>query len=273
MSNLYTYCISHKNLNFLDSLNINMVGSGNYSKNPDFYNKNWLKDDNGENISFKNKSFGTLTSHYWFWKNMLQSHKKDDWIAFCHYRRFWVKKNVGPTIDIKDLKNNLLNSIPKNDDHYETFLPKKIFVNKVKFTKLIKKGYKNYLRDPSILFNNRKNNIELHFDMFHGFQFLSKATDVMSLEDRSDFKSYGKLDSFHPFQIFICKPHTLSLLYQKTFDWIFECEKVFEDYTLKGYGQERLYDFLAERFFSFYFEKYTKNKIIPYVMIKKFDEI
>jgi len=32
---------------------------------------------------------------------------------------------------------------------------------------------------------------------------------------------------------------------------------------------ERLYDFLAERFFSFYFEKYTTIKITPYKLLKE----
>tara|TARA_B100000767_G_C19722121_1_gene517758 strand:- start:102 stop:920 length:819 start_codon:yes stop_codon:yes gene_type:complete len=268
MADLYTYCLSHKNLNFLNPLNINIIGTGNYSKNYDYYPKDWLKDDSGKNISFKNKSFGSLTSHYWLWQNMLDKHKKNDWIAVCHYRRFWVKKDIGAIIEIKDLKKNLLENIPSEDNEYDFFLPKKVFVNKVKFTKLIKKGFRNYLRDPSILFNNKKNNIELHFDMFHGFQFLSKATDVMPLDDRNDFKEYGKSESFYPFQMFISKPDSLNILYQKTFEWIFECEKIFKDYKLEGYGKERLYDFLAERFFSFYFEKYTKIKTIPYKLIK-----
>ena len=38
-------------------------------------------------------------------------------------------------------------------------------------------------------------------------------------------------------------------------------------------GKERLYDFLAERFFSFYFEKYSRNKTIPYSTIVKIDEL
>lgn len=267
MSDLYTYCITHKNLNYLNKFNINIIGAGNHHKDENYYNKNWFKDNQGENISSKNKNFGTLTSHYWFWKNRLNNHEKLDWIAFCHYRRFWVKENVGHTYPAEYLKDKLLTKINKEDYHYDAFLPNRIFVNKVKFTKLIKKGFNNYLRDPSILFNNKKNNIELHFDMFHGFKFLSKATDVLSLNDRMDFRNYIKQDSFYPFQIFICKPHTLNDLYEKTFEWIFECEKIFKNYKLEGYGKERLYDFLAERFFSFYFEKYTRNKEIPYTMI------
>ena len=39
------------------------------------------------------------------------------------------------------------------------------------------------------------------------------------------------------------------------------CEKEFSNIKLEGYGKERLFNFLAERFFSFYFEKYTKTQL------------
>ena len=59
-------------------------------------------------------------------------------------------------------------------------------------------------------------------------------------------------------------------LYIKVFEWIFKCEKKFSHLNLSGYGKERLYDFLAERYFSFYFEKYTKIKVWPWYFIDDF---
>ena len=41
------------------------------------------------------------------------------------------------------------------------------------------------------------------------------------------------------------------------FNWLFKCEKIFGFSTLKGYDQERLYAYLAERYLSFWFRKYT----------------
>ena len=59
----------------------------------------------------------------------------------------------------------------------------------------------------------------------------------------------------------------LKLLYKKTFEWIAKCEIVFSNFEFEGYGKERLFDFLAERYFSFFFIKYTKIKILPYKLI------
>ena len=47
-----------------------------------------------------------------------------------------------------------------------------------------------------------------------------------------------------------------------TFNWIFKCEKLFDKNQLHGYGQVKLFAFLAERYFSFWIKKNTKHKII-----------
>ena len=90
MDKIEIYCISSKKYSFLEKLNIFLIGAGAALKNKSFYPYNWLKDNSGKNISKKNKTYGTLTSHYWIWKNRLSLTR--NWIAVCHHRRFWVKK-------------------------------------------------------------------------------------------------------------------------------------------------------------------------------------
>ena len=41
------------------------------------------------------------------------------------------------------------------------------------------------------------------------------------------------------------------------FKWLTKCEDIF-GFDLKGYGQIRMYTFLAERFLPFWFKKYKK---------------
>ena len=47
-----------------------------------------LRDDSGENISGKNLHWAELTAHYWVLKNYLSAHPEEQYLGFCHYRRF-----------------------------------------------------------------------------------------------------------------------------------------------------------------------------------------
>ena len=84
MSFIHHYCITSKNYSFLENLNINVILSGATNKDLKKFPIKWLKDSTGENISEKNINFGTLSSHYWFWKNKSPLMDKNDWIAFNH---------------------------------------------------------------------------------------------------------------------------------------------------------------------------------------------
>lgn len=59
------------------------------------------RDDEGCNISLKNRNFSELTAHYWAWKNLMDY----DYIGLAHYRRF---------LDIVDEKS-VCKSLEKND--------------------------------------------------------------------------------------------------------------------------------------------------------------
>ncbi len=268
MSIIHNYCITSKNHQYLSDLKINIIISGAELKDLNGYPSNWIRDNDGVNISKKNKNFGTLTTHYWLWKNKINDYKENDWIGINHYRRFWINKNNKNQINLSNLKDNILRQIPDEND-FDVLLPEKINLENLKFSKLIKKGFRNYMKDPLILFKRKKYNIKLHFDLFHGYNLISEAGALLNESDKEDFKNYiNSRNSFYPLQIFIVKKKFLNNLYKYTFEWIFKCEKIFSNLNLTGYGKERLYDFLAERYFSFYFEKYSKIKTWPFIIIK-----
>ena len=47
-----------------------------------------VQDNSGENISEKNREYCELTAHYFAWKNV-----SAEYYGFCHYRRFFGRKN------------------------------------------------------------------------------------------------------------------------------------------------------------------------------------
>ena len=59
--------------------------------------------------------------------------------------------------------------------------------------------------------------------------------------------------------MFISKSKTLDKWFSDLFSWLFACEKIFGFKSLEGYDTTRLYAFLAERYLSFWFKKYTKS--------------
>ena len=51
----------------------------------------------------------------------------------------------------------------------------------------------------------------------------------------------------------ISKKKILNKWFKDLFNWLFNCEKIFGFKNLKGYDQQRLYAFLAERYLSYGF--------------------
>ena len=54
----------------------------------------------------------------------------------------------------------------------------------------------------------------------------------------------------------------LDKYYSSLFPWLERCEKLF-GFDLDGYGLKRIYGFLAERYMSYWFKKYTKFTTLP----------
>ncbi len=262
-SNLSTYCISHKYDKSLDKLKIIKIGSGAFKKK---YPSHWLNDSIGKkNISKKNSSYGTLTSIYWLWKNETKKLKTNQYIAICHYRRFWLKHKHDSKININNLKKNLLTSIPKRFCKYDAFVCSPINLQGYKMSKLFKKGKRSFIENPRILFDKNTHTINLHFNIFHIHNGLVNACKLLNTSDRVDFLKYiNDKTEYHPLSIFVIKKKFFEKLCFDTFTWLKKCEKIFDKDKLKGYGEVRIFDFLAERYFSFWISKYCNMKVWPY---------
>ena len=267
MKNLKMFCLSLEpsHYEFIKKLGYKPVGLG--EKN---FSKDWYTDKSGANISEKNKYYGEYTFHYWLWKNYIDLNFDDSnsWIGFCQYRKFWSTKsyNLLPN-SINEVKPLILTEIPELYNKYDVILGNPYFINQLKIMKFLKHGLKIIVKNPSYLFDKNKRNIKFHFDLMHGYKNLDKAIELLEIDDRKDFNEFVNSKTyFNPQNMFICKSKKiLKNYYSALFPWLSRCEKVFGFENLKGFGQIRIYTFIAERFMSYWFQKNAKTKTMPIV--------
>ena len=255
------YCISMEpnHLETIKELNYIPVGLGDK-----IFSKEWMKDNIGENITYKNKYYGEYTFHYWLWKNHLDN-VENQWVGFCQYRKFWSLQNMNKDLlSLAKLRNLALKEIPDEFNNYDVILGDPMSINNLKVMKFLKRGFKLILKKPSYLYNKNKRNIKFHFDMWHGDGNLDKAIKLLDKNDRSDFDDFMNTNiSFNPHNMFICKSEILHKYYESIFPWLERCELEFGFDNLKGFGLKRIYGFLAERYLSYWFQKNTKYLTLP----------
>ena len=273
---MHIYCITHKNLDFIEKLNLIPSGVGSIS-----YPQNFIDEKTGNNINQKNPYYGEITFHYWLWKNKLKDFSKNDWFGVCHYRRFFLKNKFSKKIQNSNnqqgfFKNELsLNEIksmiiekPENSwKDLDVILCEPIDLRNQKKTKIIKKAFRSFIKKPSILFNGKKHNIRLHFEMFHGHKYLDSAINLLPEDDKLDFQNYiNHKTSLSPNCMYISNnKEKVEKFYLNLFTWLENCEKVFGLKKTNDYGTQRIYTFLTERYLPFWFEKYCRVGYSPWI--------
>ncbi len=258
---MYCITINNSHADKIKKLGYTPVGLGN-----NIHNKDFLDDKDGDNISKKNPFYGEYTFHYWLWKNKIKS-LENDWIGFCQYRKFWSSGNnsqIGNSLN--ELNNKILKKIPEKYNDCQSILGEPLFINQLKISKFLKKDFFKFMKNPSLIFDSKKRNIKFHFDLMHGNGNLNKAISLIDKIDREDFNYFVNTEvSFNPHNMFICKSKKiLEKYYDSIFPWLKRCEKEF-GFELQGYGLQRIYGFLAERYMSFWFQKYTNHKTLPII--------
>lgn len=261
MNNLKMYCISldPSHLNLIQKIGYTPVGLGINN-----FSNSWQTDKIGINISNKNPFYGEYTFHYNIWKNNLIDFK--GWFGFCQYRKFWVKKKPNADLDFNYFNSMLLKNINTQDDTtFDVILGEEMHINQFRFSKFIKRNLKKMILQPSLFYNKKKRNIKFHFDMWHGNNNLDKAIDLLDKKEKEDFRNFVNSEvSFNPHNMFICKNKTILFkYYESVFPWLERCEKIFGFKNLSNYGLKRIYGFLAERYMSYWFKKYTTYKTYP----------
>jgi hypothetical protein len=266
MKNLSMFCLSlyGEHLNNLKKINYIPVGLGENN-----FNNEWLRDNTKQNISNKNKYYGEYTFHYWFWKNMIDEISDKNWIGFCAYRRYWANHNnmksneLNKIINNQNFREHVLQDIKNDWSNYETILGERIPFGKIKLSKIIKNGgIKSILRNLNSFIKNQTT-VKFHFDIFHGNEKIDKAIDLLEMKERSDFRTFINNQSFNKENMFICKSKKIiKEYYNSVFPWLQRCENIF-GFNLNAWHEIRIYAFLAERYLSYWFNKYTTVKEWP----------
>ena len=263
MNKLDIFCVTDKRIVNLEnfSYNLGWVGSGNAPPN-------YLSCNTNDNIFFKEKYYSELTFQYWYWKNLIDLNK-NSWIGFCQKRRFWLKKeSKNKSINKDNFIDHILAEPSQEWKNYDAIICDSINLNNINKMKILKRGYRSLIKDPAILFNTKKQTILLHFDMHHGHGNIEKAIQHLNANDRNGFLNYvSNRTYYNPHIMFISKPHIIDRWFKDLFEWLFKCEQEFGFKKLKGYDTQRLYAFLAERYLSFWFKKYTKYLSWPWVFV------
>lgn len=276
---MYCLCLHNKDLKLVQNLGYIPVGLGKEN-----FSNDWHRDNTLNNISYKNKFYGEYTYHYWIWKNELCNLPKNEWIGFCAYRDFWSSEDERTNrinykgdvplqeiiYDSLNIKTLVISKIPQMWESYDSIIGEHLFVNhKLKVSKVFKRGLCAIVRNPMAIFKEYRT-IKFHFDMFHGCGTLDKAIDKLDIKERNDFRHFVNTNvSFNRGNMFVCRSkNIIKNYYESIFPWLEECEKIF-GFDLRGYGKIRIYAFLAERYLSYWFTKYTKPLLWPIIHFDK----
>ena len=259
-NDLEMYCVTNRRVKYLENFKYNLAGVG-----KDDFPDNYIQSNYKDNIFYKEKFYSELTFHYWFWKNKLKKNE-NKWIGFCQKRRFWVNKSFDDKkIDINNYQEAFLTQIQKEWENYDSVICKPIYVNNLKKMTMIKRGFLQILKKPSLFYNINKQTIKLHFDLHHGNGNFEKAINLIENSDKNDFYNYVISKTYYnPHIMFIAKPDIIDNWFGTLFPWLDRCEKIFGFKDLKGYETTRIYAYLAERYLSFWFKKYSKSLEWPW---------
>lgn len=212
---------------------------------------NMLHDDEGENISDKNKMYCELTGQYWAWKN-----DDADYYGFFHYRRYLsfsdkeFKENPFRDAVMNYLTEDVVDKLNLSEETLQNEIPKYDIITTRPVTlkdlgKKVKSNYNQYVTTPY----QYKEDIDLMLDIIK-----EKYPDYY--ETAEFYLKKSKIGYYC--NMFIMKKE----IFQHYSEWLFtileehEKRRDYEDYNVDAY---RISGYLGERLFGIYY-LYWKNK-------------
>ncbi len=205
-----------------------------------------LHDDDGENISDKNKTYCELTAQYWAWKN-----EEADYYGFFHYRRYFAfepqlnKDDGWGNIAYEQITDEVINEIKLDPDVMRELI--------IKYDVISVQGrkYPRVLEGGKIL------------DVYHeygqaAFQHREDLDITLRIleekypEFKEAEKQYMNSSIAHECNMFIMRKEIYHQYCEWLFDILFEAEKQI-DMTWYSVEEYRVMGYLAERLCGIYY--------------------
>lgn len=198
----------------------------------------YIKDNTGENISYKNKNYCELTGVYWAWKNL-----DADYIGLAHYRRhFSIKGSKGSKTD------RILNS---------------------------KQAQKLLCRSDIVLPKPRNYYIETNYSQYaHAHHAIDLDLTRQIIQEKypeyiSEFDASMKKTIGHRFNMFIMSKAKFDEYCTWLFDILFELENRL-DISSYNANDSRVFGFVSERLLDVWLGTNRYKYIdIPYIFMEK----
>ena len=205
-----------------------------------------LHDDEGDNISDKNKSYCELTAQYWAWKN-----EDADYYGFFHYRRYFA---FDPKLDRDDGWGNIAYDRITDDAIKEMALnPDTMREIIIKYDVISVKG--RHL--PRILEGGKPLDVYNEYGRAD-FQHRSDLDITLRIlekkypEFKETIQEYMNSAVVHECNMFIMKKEIYNQYCTWLFDVLFEAEKQI-DMTWYSVEEYRVMGYLAERLCGLYY--------------------
>lgn len=248
MSNIKIFVTHTPNKNdyMVDNpLLVDVIAGADYQTKP--ADPRMSRDNDGENISAKNKTYCELSTQYWAWKNI-----DADYYGFCHYRRFLTLLPVSEELKSKrdergQISSPILNKytvkklgldrseeMEKFVEQYDCVLPVKQDLSKLPTPKGVKKSVYEHFAG--------------HDRMFMHAEDLNTLMEVLAEkfpEYKEDAQQYLGHSEFWGFNCFILKKEWFEKLCEFEFGILFELEQRV-DTRLYNRQQSRIYGFMGE---------------------------
>lgn len=214
-----------------------------------------LYDDEGENISEKNKCYCELTAQYWAWKN-----EEADYYGFFHYRRYMA---FDPKLNRDDGWGNIAYDRITDDVLAEMKLRPEVMRDIITKYDVISVKGRPY---PRIQEGGRPMDVYHEYGVaeFQHRQDLDITLKVLEEkypEFKETAKEYMKATSAHECNMFIMKREIYHEYCAWLFDILFEAEKRI-DMTWYSVEEYRVMGYLAERLCGIYYMYLKKKKDI-----------